>query len=126
MMTSEELRDLALKQLEDMKAKDIKVLDVRDKTSITDIMVVATGTSARHVKSLAEAVAFKARQAGNPPLGVEGLKEGEWALVDLNSVILHVMQSKVRDYYQLERLWSVDGPDTESVAELETEVQSES
>ncbi len=107
MLESEELRDLALKYLEDMKARDVKVLDVRDKTSVTDIMIVASGTSDRHVKSMAETVAFQAKAAGNPPLGVEGTVEGEWALVDLNGVVVHVMLPKVRDYYQLERLWSV-------------------
>ena len=107
-MTVEELRDLALKTLEDMKAQDVSVLDVRGKTSITDIMIVASGTSDRHVKSLADAVAIGAKQAGEPPLGVEGTTEGEWALVDLNGVVVHIMQPKVRDYYQIERLWNVD------------------
>ena len=107
-MESEALRDLALKYLEDMKARDIQILDVRDKTSITDIMIIASGTSDRHVKSMAEAIAFQSKQAGNPPLGMEGADEGEWALVDLNGVVVHVMLPKVRDYYQLERLWSVD------------------
>ena len=117
-MTVEELRDLVVQTLEDMKAKDIAVLDVRGKTSITDIMVIASGTSDRHVKSCAEAVAFQAKQAGETPLGAEGLNEGEWALVDLNGVVVHVMQAKVRDYYQIERLWKV-GP--ESVDEAEPE-----
>lgn len=106
-MQVEELRDLVVKVLEDMKARDLLVLDVRDRTSITDIMVIASGTSDRHVKSMAEAVAFQAKLAGNPPLGMEGLKEGEWALVDLDGVVVHVMQAKVRDFYQLEKLWSM-------------------
>ena len=106
-MTVEELRDLVIQTLEDMKARDISVLDVRGQTSITDIMIIASGTSDRHVKAVAEAVAFKAKQAGEPPLGTEGLNEGEWALVDLNGVVVHVMQPKVRDYYQIERLWKV-------------------
>lgn len=110
-MTVEELRDLVIQTLEDMKAKDISVIDVRGKTSITDIMIIASGTSDRHVKSCAEAVAFQAKQAGEPPIGSEGLNEGEWALVDLNGVVLHVMQPKVRDYYQIERLWKV-GPES--------------
>ena len=110
-MTVEELRDLVIQTLEDMKAKDISVIDVRGKTSITDIMIIASGTSDRHVKSCAEAVAFRAKQAGEPPIGSEGLNEGEWALVDLNGVVLHVMQPKVRDYYQIERLWKV-GPES--------------
>ncbi len=107
-MQSEELRDLVIKTLEEMKARDIAVLDVRGKTSITDIMVIASGTSSRHVKSLAEAAAFQAKLAGETPLGSEGVQDGEWALVDLNGVVLHVMQAKVREFYQLERLWGID------------------
>ena len=107
-MQVEELRDLVIQTLEDMKAFDIVSLDVRGKTSITDFFVIASGTSDRHVKSAAESVAFQAKQAGQPPIGVEGLAEGEWALIDLNGVVVHVMQRKVRDFYQLERLWSVD------------------
>lgn len=116
-MTLEELRDLTLKTLEDMKAQDISVLDVRGKTSITDIMIIASGTSDRHVKSLADAVAIEAKQAGEPPLGLEGATEGEWALVDLNGVVVHIMQPKVRDYYQIERLWSVDSETDQDAAD---------
>ncbi|MCU7929609.1 MAG: ribosome silencing factor [Candidatus Thiodiazotropha sp. (ex Codakia rugifera)] len=109
-MQTEELRDVVLKTLDDMKAKDVVVLDVRGKTSITDIMIVASGTSDRHVKSIAQTVAFQAKQAGEAPLGSEGMEDGEWALVDLNGVVVHVMQPKVRDFYHLERLWSMDEP----------------
>lgn len=111
-MEIEALRDVVLKTLDDMKAKDVVVLDVRGKTSITDIMIVASGTSDRHVKSIAQTVAFKAKQAGETPLGTEGVEDGEWALVDLNGVVVHVMQPKVRDFYHLERLWSMDQPET--------------
>ncbi len=107
-MQVENLRDLVVGALEDMKAADITVLDVRGKTSITDYFIIASGTSDRHVKSLAETVAFQAKQAGQAPIGMEGVTEGEWALVDLNGVVLHAMLPKVRDYYQLEKLWSVD------------------
>lgn len=107
-MQVEQLRDLVVATLEDMKAFDITTLDVRGKTSITDFFIIATGTSDRHVKSTAESVAFQAKQAGQPPIGTEGLRDGEWALVDLNGVVVHVMQPKVRDFYQLERLWNVD------------------
>ncbi|MCB1751682.1 MAG: ribosome silencing factor [Gammaproteobacteria bacterium] len=109
-MQVEQLRDLVVKALDDMKASDIKILDVRGKTSITDIMIIASGTSSRHVKALAETVAFQAKEAGEAPLGVEGANEGEWALIDLNDVVVHVMQPKVRDFYQLERLWEMDIP----------------
>ena len=112
-MQPEELAEIVLNTLDDMKAQDINTLDVRGKTSITDIMVFASGTSDRHVKSLAESVAFKAKLAGEPPIGIEGETEGEWALVDLNGVVVHIMQPKVRDFYQLERLWSVGDKSTD-------------
>ncbi len=109
-MLAEELRDLVVGVLEDMKARDVRVLDVRGKTSITDVMIFASGTSDRHVKAIAETVAFQAKSHGEPPLGTEGVAEGEWALIDLNGVVVHVMLPSVRDYYHLERLWSVDLP----------------
>jgi len=117
-MQVEDLRDLVLKSLDDMKARDVKVLDVRDKTSITDIMIIASGTSDRHVKSVAETVAFQAKLAGQPPLGTEGVDQGEWALIDLNGVVVHVMLPRVRDYYQLERLWSVEEHPKETLGRL--------
>jgi ribosome-associated protein len=109
-METEALRDVVLKALDDMKAKDVLVLDVRNKTCITDIMIIASGTSDRHVKSIAQTVAFQAKLAGETPLGTEGLDDGEWALVDLNGVVVHVMLPKVRDFYHLERLWSMEEP----------------
>jgi ribosome-associated protein len=115
-MQVEALRDLVVTTLEDTKAFDIITLDVRGKTSITDYFVIASGTSDRHVKSTAEAVAFQAKQAGQAPIGTEGLQEGEWALIDLNGVVVHVMQSKVRDFYQLERLWNVDPQAAEKIS----------
>jgi ribosome-associated protein len=101
-----QLKQLVLDTLADLKARDVWVMDVRGKTAVTDYMVIASGTSDRHVKAIAEALAFRAKEAGEPPLGMEGLAEGEWALIDLNSVVAHVMLPKVRDYYNLERLWS--------------------
>ena len=115
-MQVEALRDLVQNTLEDMKAVDIQVLDVREKTSITDYFIVATGTSDRHVKACAETVTFKAKQAGETALGHEGFEEGEWALIDLNGVVVHVMQARVRDFYQIERLWSVDVTEAEKLA----------
>jgi len=115
-MEIEELRDLVVNVLDDMKATDVAVIDVRDKTSIADYFVIASGTSDRHVKSAAEAVAFQSKLAGEPPLGVEGVTEGEWALVDLNGVVVHVMQAKVRDFYQLEKLWAVDAEAAEKLS----------
>ena len=100
------LKQLVLNTLDDMKARDVQVMDVRDKTSVTDLMILASGTSDRHVKAIVETVAYKAKEAGETPLGTEGVTEGEWALVDLNGIVLHVMLPKVRDFYNLERLWS--------------------
>lgn len=107
-MQAEQLRDLAFQTLDDMKGRDIVVLDVRGKSTITDFMVIASGTSNRHVRSLAEDVALKAKQAGMPPLGVEDDQSGEWVLVDLGDVIVHVMQPATRDFYNLEKLWAVN------------------
>jgi ribosome-associated protein len=112
----EQLKQLVLDTLADLKARDISVLDVRGKTVVTDFMILASGTSDRHVKALAEAVAFRAKDAGEPPLGTEGVNEGEWALVDLNGVVVHVMLPKVRDFYNLERLWSAPTPGASNLA----------
>jgi ribosome-associated protein len=109
-MQIDQLRQLVLDTLDDMKARDVQILDVRGKTAVTDYMIIASGTSDRHVKAIAETVAFRAKDAGETPLGTEGLAEGEWALVDLNGVVVHVMLPKVRDFYNLERLWSVPAP----------------
>jgi len=105
-MQIEQLKRLILNVLGDMKARDVSVMDVRNKTVVTDFMIVASGTSERHVKALAETVAFRAKDVGEPPLGTEGVREGEWALVDLNGLVVHIMLPKVRDFYNLERLWS--------------------
>jgi ribosome-associated protein len=107
-MEIEQLKQLVLATLDDMKALDVRVIDVRRQSSLMDVLIIASGTSQRHVKSIAEAAALKAKEAGEAALGLEGLNEGEWVLVDLNSVVLHVMQPRVRDFYQLERLWSVE------------------
>nr|WP_029921844.1 ribosome silencing factor [Nevskia soli] len=105
---------LAVSALEDLKAVDIKVLNVRDLTTIADAMVICTGTSNRHVKSLAENVVDMARQRGFRALGIEGLGEGEWVLVDLNGVLVHVMQAQTRLFYQLEKLWDMSQLDSRS------------
>ncbi|MFC2973732.1 ribosome silencing factor [Azotobacter bryophylli] len=104
-MQNEQLVQLAVAALEDLKAKDITVIDVRGKTSVTDYMVIASGTSGRHVKSLAENVIEKVKEQGRRPLGSEGLDGGEWALLDLGDVVVHVMQVATRQFYDLERLW---------------------
>lgn len=93
--------------LEDMKAQNVKVLDVRSLTGVTDTVVIATGTSDRHVKSVAGRVVERAKAAGFRPLGVEGERDGEWVLVDLQDVIVHVMLPRIREFYGLEKLWDV-------------------
>lgn len=107
-MTIDELKQLAVDTLDGAKAEDITVIDVKGKTTVTDWVVVATGTSSRHVKSLANSVFVAAKESGKTPLGSEGQTEGEWVLVDLGDVIIHVMQRQVREYYDLESLWSID------------------
>ncbi len=93
--------------LEDLKAKDAIEIDVRGKTSVCDYMVIASGTSTRHVKSIADEAVRKVKDLGVMPLGVEGEREAEWVLVDLGDVVVHVMLPRVREYYALERLWTV-------------------
>lgn len=99
------LKDLVVTAIEDMKGLEIRVLDVRDKTSITDYMIVASGNVDRHVKAIADYVADQARAAGSRPLGMEGANDSEWILLDLGDVIVHIMLPRVRDFYQLEKLW---------------------
>ncbi|MEX2124313.1 MAG: ribosome silencing factor [Woeseia sp.] len=106
-MNSEQLSDLAVGALEEVKAKDIVKLDVRNLTTVTDFMIVASGTSNRHVKALADAVAEKARAAGHKPTGVEGAEGSEWILLDLQDTLVHVMLPRVREFYNLEKLWSL-------------------
>ena len=104
-MPSDELVKIAVAALEEIKATDITVIDVKDKTSITDFMVIASGTSSRHVKSMANEVLEKVKEQGVRPIGSEGLDGGEWALLDLGDVVVHVMQVATRQFYDLERLW---------------------
>ena len=106
-MNSEQLSELVIEALDDIKAKDIVRLDVRDMTSVTDYMIVASGTSNRHVKALVDNVTEKAREAGHRPIGVEGEDGGEWVLLDLQDTLVHVMLPKVREFYNLEKLWSI-------------------
>ncbi len=106
-MQTEALKKIAIEALEDLKGIDITEFDVRDMTSVTDVMIVASGTSDRHVKSLADAVVMACKKGGVTPLGVEGEGEGEWVLVDLGDVVVHVMQPRTREFYALEKLWSV-------------------
>jgi len=111
---SGELLALVEETLADIKARQVKVMDVRNLTSITDFMIVASGSSDRHVRSIADRIIEQAKMAGYPPLGTEGHEHGEWVLVDLDDIVIHIMQPRVRDFYKLENLWDLGG-DTGSV-----------
>jgi ribosome-associated protein len=109
-MQAEQMKQLVIHALEDVKGVDIIALDVRGKTSITDYMVIASGRSDRQVKSLAQNVIDKAREQGLVLLGVEGEREGEWVVVDLGEVVAHVFIPEKRDFYNLEKLWGDEAP----------------
>jgi ribosome-associated protein len=115
-MKTPSLTKLAVAAIEDLKGQDIKVLDVRNLTTITDSMVICTGTSSRHVKSIADAVAQKFKEKGLRPRGVEGTEQGEWVLVDLGAIVVHVMQVQARMFYQLEKLWDITAAKKASAA----------
>jgi len=101
------VKHLVITTLEDMKAANVKILDVRKLTVIADTMVIASGTSDRHVRSIADRLVQKAKEAGVRPFGVEGGRDGEWVLVDLPDVMVHIMLPRVREFYGLEKLWGV-------------------
>ena len=105
------MRKLALAALDELKALDVRQLDVRPRASFTDYMIFASGSSTRHVGAIADAVIEAARAQGSPALGVEGAEIGEWVLVDLGDVIVHIMLPDVRRYYELETLWSEPAAD---------------
>ncbi len=105
-MTPEALRNLIVEALEDKKGRDVVALDVTAISDVTDFMIVASGTSNRHVKALVDQVVASASSAGVVPLGVEGRETHEWVLVDMGDALVHVMQAEARDFYELERLWS--------------------
>lgn len=106
-LTAEQLRELVVSSLEDLKAIDTNIIDVRGQNPLTDAFVVASGTSNRHVKSIADKVITRAKEHGFQPLGVEGYNQGEWVLVDLNDVIVHIMLPQTRAFYNIEKLWEV-------------------
>ena len=104
-MQTEELNKFVIEKLEDMKGRDIISLHISDKASFADYMVICSGNSNRHVKSIAQSLTIESRAAGIEVLGVEGNDVGEWSLVDLGTVVVHIMTDNCRDTYQLEQLW---------------------
>lgn len=104
---SEELSQIVINALEDLKGKNIVQLDVREMTDVTDTLIIASGTSSRHVKSMANNVVEDSKKLGYMPLGVEGIDAGEWVLVDFGDIVVHVMQEETRSFYELEKLWSI-------------------
>lgn len=104
-MQTTELLDFSLDKIDDMKARDVLTLDVKENSTVTDFMVICSGNSKRHVQSIAAHLAKEAKDQQLDVLGVEGQDTGEWVLVDLGDVIVHVMQDQSRDFYQLEKLW---------------------
>ncbi len=113
-MELKKLKKLVIEALEDVKAQDILVMDVREITSITDYMIIASGTSSRQVKALAQNVAEESKKNGVKLIGTEGEEKAEWVLVDLGDIIVHIMQPATRDFYQLEKLWAPQEDDESS------------
>jgi len=121
-MDTDVLKDKVLALLDDMKARDVQVFHVAEMTAVTDYMVVASGTSNRHVRSIAAHVVDELRKAGLKPYGSEGEEHAEWILLDYGDVVLHVMQPETREFYQLEKLWS---PDVMEMLRLQRESASD-
>ena len=111
------LKNLAVDALEELKARDITQLDVAKLPEVTDLMLIASGTSTRHVAALAQNVVEKAKAAGLGPLGVEGGDNADWVLVDLGDVVVHVMMPEARTLYDLERLWADLPSDSGAIGE---------
>ena len=105
-MQDKELKAFLIEKIEDMKGRDITILDIAEKSNFADFMIVCSGNSKRHVKSIAQSVSIECRSAGIKLIGMEGNDVGEWSLVDLGNIIVHIMTDETRDRYQLEELWS--------------------
>lgn len=116
-LSFDQLKNLVTSSLEDFKAIDIQEIDVSGQNPLTDLFVIASGNSTRHIKSMAENLIFKAKSAGCPPLGVEGDRDSEWVLVDLNDVIVHLMLPQTRAFYNLEKLWEASSERRSSAAQ---------
>ena len=118
-MQTEEIKKLVINALEDLKAKDITVIDVRGRSSVTDYMVLATGTSKKHAQAVCDNASTEAKAKGLKPLGAEGRDSSDWMLLDLGDVIVHVMTEQARRFYDLERLWGE--PSEEQSSDLSAE-----
>ncbi len=116
-LSFDQLKNLVTSALEDFKAIDIQEIDVSGQNPLTDLFVIASGNSTRHIKSMAENLILKAKAAGCPPLGVEGNRDAEWVLVDLNDVIVHLMLPQTRAFYNLEKLWEASSERRSSAAQ---------
>jgi len=114
-MNIKKLIDITLNALNDAKALDITVFEVSKLTSISDYMIIASGRSNRQVSAMADKVVEAAKENGIQPLGVEGKREGEWVLVDLGDIIVHLMHPDTREYYQLEKLWGSEAEQAENI-----------
>jgi len=113
-IASKDLSDFVVNALEDLKAEQIQVLDVRHLTQITDAMIIASGRSDRHVRAIADALVEQCKEHGIEPVGVEGKDGGEWVLVDLADIIVHVMLPRTREFYDIEKLWAISRPGSEA------------
>ncbi|MBL4567754.1 MAG: ribosome silencing factor [Porticoccus sp.] len=111
---SKKLIDIVMNALEEVKGKDIATLDVSDMTDVMDTIIVASGSSNRQVKALANNVIEDCKKAGFQPIGVEGMDTSEWVLVDLGDIVVHLMQPATREFYDLEKLWSVRPSDRDT------------
>ncbi len=114
-MQAEQMRQEIVQALADAKGQDIKVLDVRQVTDFTDYMIIASGTSSRHVQTLADKICVRMKELGCMPIGREGEAVGDWVLIDFGDVVAHLMRPPVRDLYNLEKLWG-DGERVEATA----------
>ncbi|AWB68287.1 ribosome silencing factor [Saccharobesus litoralis] len=104
-METQQLIDFAVDKIDDLKGRDVEVIDVSDKSSIMDFIIVCSGNSKTHVKSIGQHVATEAKHQGTPAIGIEGADFGEWVLVDFGSIVVHVMLDDTREFYQIEKLW---------------------